>query len=198
MKVYLHYPGGRTSRARRSPDGQLNEAIYTRKICLAIQRKLRLHNQDTSLITDTSIKRIIQNQADCQVKTVITDPPSAKLLISVRLNQERNDGAWHLSKGWSSIDNEPSSTKCSIGRILTAHALQTLGADAASRPDQPDGLQYIKQAAILDAVQFPAAVTYNLYLDNKENAHLLRSGQTMDAIVRLHTGAILEYIKLNG
>jgi len=198
MKVYLHYPGGRTSRARRSPDGQLNEAIYTRKICLAIQRKLRLHNQDTSLITDTSLKRIAENPDCTPGNTGSQHPQSAKLLISVRLNQERNDGAWHLSKGWSSIDNEPSSTKCSIGKILTAHSLQTLGADAASRPDQPDGLQYIKQAAILDAVQFPAAVTYNLYLDNKENAHLLRSGQTMDAIVRLHTGAILEYIKLNG
>jgi len=197
MKILLHYPGGRASRAIISPDAQLNETHYTRKICQLIQAELRHHNLDTSLITDASLNKIQANPESRQSARLRNQLQSANLIISIRLNQQLNDSQWHHAKGWTSIEDQPASTKPSIGHLLTVHALQELQQQATKTPDQKDSLRCINHTTILNQTQAPAAITYNLYIDNKENARFLKSEHGMNAIVRLHTDAILEYARIN-
>jgi len=126
-----------------------------------------------------------------------TQPVSANLNIVLQLGASAQDDRWHAASGWTvtSQPNNPQSNQ--LAYLLITQALQTLGRQAISNQTAPVSQREQSPARLLDIAKSPTVLTTNLYIDNRQNADLLRQDSGIQMLACIHAQAIRQYLELN-
>ena len=191
---------------KESPDKRLKECIYSREICKEIAEKLRAYGCKVEIdyepldlpksIQSFIVKQERSNELAMRVNYVneVCRQKGTKnvLYVSIHVNAIGADGRWHDAKGWQVCVSDKASDS---SKKLANHLF-----DAAKRNGlrmrQPTAAQkYWPQSLfVLNNTKCPAALTENLFQDNKADVDYLLSDTGRHTIVRLHVEGILKYI----
>ncbi len=197
MNIYLLPALTGSSLRTKSPDNRLIIPTYLDNITDGIHQDLCQSLKHTPFITITRPSGPMDQIISRLINTENINPPSANLLIAVGLNASTDDGHYHTSQGWSVCNNTSCKASGHLAESLTTAALQTLGRRAISVPGQIPSQRHLSQTALLSDLPIPAVLTLNLYQDNRQDIEYLLSSVGRQAIIKLHTKGIMEYLSLN-
>lgn len=186
--ILLDNGHGLNTPGKRSPDGQLIEAEYTRRLAKCIQAMLSELGYHAVLLTpeeedvplNTRVKRANQYGKNA-------------LLISLHLNAAGNGTQWYNSRGWSAHVALKSSTN---SRLL-AFYLAEAAAEAGLRVRKPTPIQsyWPQNLAICRDTTMPAVLTENGFMDNRLDCHELKTEERFQQLAAIHVSAIEKYIE---
>ena len=197
MNIYLLPALTGSSLRTKSPDNRLIIPTYLDNITDGIHQGLCQSLKHTPFITITRPSGPMDQIISRLIETENITPPSANLLIAVGLNASTDDSHYHTSQGWSVCNNTSSKVSGTLAESLTTAALRILGRRAFSMPGQIPSQRHLSQAALLSVLPIPAVLTLNLYPDNRQDIEYLLSDVGRQAIIKLHTQGIMDYLNLN-
>lgn len=197
MNIYLLPALMGSSLRTKSSDNRLIIPTYLDNITDGIHQDLCLSLKHTPFITITRLTGPMDQIIPRLINTENITPPSANLLIAVGLNASTDDGRYHTAQGWSVCNNTSSKASSHLAECLTTAALRILGRRAFSMPGQIPSQRHLSQTALLSVLPIPAVLTLNLYQDNRQDIEYLLSDVGRQAIIKLHTKGIMEYLSLN-
>ena len=197
MNIYLLPALTGSSLRTKSTDNRLITPAYLDNITDDIHQHLCQSLKHTPFITITRLTGPMDQIISRLIETENITTPSANLLIAVGLNASTDDGYYHTSQGWSVCNNTSSKVSGTLAESLTTAALRILGRRAFSMPGQIPSQRHLSQAALLSVLPIPAVLTLNLYQDNRPDIEYLLSSVGRQAIIKLHTKGIMDYLSLN-
>lgn len=197
MNIYLLPALTGSSLRTKFPDNRLIVPAYLDNITDAIHQDLCQSLKHTPFITITRLTGLMDQIISRLIETENITPPSTNLLIAVGLNASTDDSHYHTSQGWSVCNNTSSKVSGTLAESLTTAALRILGRRAISMPGQIPSQRNLSQTALLSDLPIPAVLTLNLYQDNRQDIEYLLSSVGRQAIIKLHTKGIMDYLNLN-
>ncbi|MGX8697870.1 MAG: N-acetylmuramoyl-L-alanine amidase [Prevotella sp.] len=192
---------------KRSCDGRLHEAIYSRQIVGSLAAKLQA--MGCRVMTDyepLDLPRQMQSPSPKQerqrelsmrvnfVNEVCRQEGAARVLyVSVHVDASNSDGQWHDPNGWS-VRVSP---KASARSKQLANCLFDAAKAHGLRMRQPAAKQkyWEQQLYVLNNTKCPAVLTENLFMDNLDDVDFLLSEEGKQIIVDLHVEGIIKYIE---
>lgn len=193
MIILLDAGHGESTPGKRSPDGRLREYKYCREIAQEVKKELEALKFQVELITPDD--RDIPLMERCRIVNQYCDKygKSNTVLVSVHCNAAGSGENWMSAKGWSVfVSNNCSSKSKKLAECLFK------AADAqglALRKYSQTQVYWKQNLAICRETKCPAALTENLFQDNKEDVDYLLSEKGKQTIVKIHVNGILDYIK---
>lgn len=192
-----------TTPGKRSPDGRLREAVYSREIVGAVAERLRGEGVDVCvdyepLEGNAQMAGGAYNELAWRVGMVngiCRERGKGNVVyVSVHVDAAGGDGRWHGARGWSvRVSPKGSAESRRLARCLSAAAKREGRAVTGNRATPAAG--YWEQSLyVLNNTCCPAVLTENLFQDNREDVDFLLSPQGREAIVRLHVEGIKDYI----
>lgn len=179
---------GRETAGKRSPDGNLREWEWTRRMALEIQKRLLATGIDCVLLvpedTDVSLRE------RCRRANALADGRRA-VLVSLHNNASGTGLEWGTARGFCAyVAYNASDSSKRFARHLHGEAVSRgLG---GNRAVQPEGF-WQGNFAICRDTRCPAVLTENLFMDNREDLAVLLSEQGVKVIAELHVHALLKY-----
>lgn len=179
---------GINTRGKRSPNGLLIEAEYTRRLAKHIQKELSLLGYKAVLLTPEEediplhirVKRANQYGKN-------------SLLISLHLNAAGDGREWSDANGWSVHLALKSSDKSRLLASCLAEAAENAGFRVRKpRPAQP---YWPQNLAICRDTLMPAVLTENGFMDNPTDYNALLSEERFQQLAAIHVAAIEKYIE---
>lgn len=195
-----------------SPDGKFREAIYSRQIVEAVAAKLQAYGyrvfidyeqlDPNSKMAGSTPK---QRQArELEYRVNIVNSLCKKygkencIYVSIHVNGIGTDGKWHDARGWC-VYTSPGRTKADdLATCIWNRAEKNIPHvhKNAVRADWSDKDPDFEAALyVLTKTSCPAALTENLFQDNREDVAYLTSDEGRHAIERLHVEGIIDYIQ---
>lgn len=192
---------------KRSPDGRLREALYSRERVADVACELRamgyrvatdmeatdLPRQMQSPSTDQERQRELAMRVNYVNELCLQEGAKNVLYVSIHVDASGSDGQWHSPNGWSVRVSVKASaeSKRLAGCLFDAARAQGL------HMRQPTARQkYWEQSLyVLNRTACPAVLTENLFQDNREDVAFLLSDAGRHAIARLHIEGIIKYIE---
>ena len=194
MIVLLDAGHGESTPGKRSPDGRLREYKYCREIAQEVKKELEALKFQVELITPDD--RDIPLMERCRIVNQYCDKygKSNTVLVSIHCNAAGSGTDWMNAKGWSVfVSNNCSSKSKKLAEYLFKAAdVQGL----ALRKYSQTQVYWKQNLAICRETKCPAALTENLFQDNKEDVDYLLSEKGKQTIVKIHVNGILDYIKM--
>lgn len=194
MIVLLDSGHGESTPGKRSPDGRLREYKYCREIAQEVKKELEALKFQVELITPDD--RDIPLMERCRIVNQYCDKygKSNTVLVSIHCNAAGSGADWMNAKGWSVfVSNNCSSKSKKLAECLFKAAdVQGL----ALRKYSQTQVYWKQNLAICRETKCPAALTENLFQDNKEDVDYLLSEKGKQTIVKIHVNGILDYIKM--
>ena len=197
MNINLIYPQIPSFLDRHIPGTTITSCQLLSDLTAQIKSQLEQSAKDTSFTQVTILKAPIEFLMRKLATQARTQPVSANLNIVLQLGASAQDDRWHAASGWTvtSQPNNPQSNQ--LADLLITQALQTLGRQAISNQTAPVSQREQSPARLLDIAQSPTVLTTNLYIDNRQNADLLRQNSGIQMLACIHAQAIRQYLELN-
>lgn len=201
ITVLIDNGHGITTPGKRSPDGQLLEYAYTRKVVKEVVRRLRLLGVDARVLVPEDADIPLGERAN-RVNAVCDRVGKDNVcLVSVHLNAAGNGKQWMSATGWEAWTTKGQTRGDVLADCLYDAAERVLGGVFGSesrlkiRTDLTDGDRDKEENwTVLYRSKCAAVLTENFFMDNKTDASWLQSDAGFDAIVRLHVEGIKAYI----
>jgi len=192
---------------KRSPDGRLREALYSRERVADVACELRakgyrvatdmeatdLPRQMQSPNTDQERQRELAMRVNYVNELCRQEGAKNVLYVSIHVDASGSDGQWHSPNGWSVRVSVKASaeSKRLAGCLFDAARAQGLHMRQLTARQK-----YWKQSLyVLNRTACPAVLTENLFQDNREDVAFLLSDAGRHAITRLHVEGIIKYIE---
>ena len=184
MLILLDPAHGLNTPGKRSPDGTLLEAAYTREIAQLTLSQLQANGHDAQLLVpeteDIPLKeRVRRVNAHCTAlgKTNV-------ILISIHVNAAGDGTRWHTATGWSCYSCKGHTQSDTLADSLYQSARHTLKGKTIrtdyARDGDPD---WEENFYILRHTHCPAVLIENFFMDNKKDLAYLLSQEGRRAIV---------------
>ena len=186
---------GNNTPGKRSPDGKLIEATYTRDIASKVVSGLRRLGYYAELLTpetyDVSlIDRVHRANVKCQ-----SLGKDNVLCVSIHCNAAGNGKQWEKATGWE-IWTSPGKTKSDdLADHFVKMAKRCFEGQTVREWNKVDG-ERDKEAKfkILTGTLCPCVLTENFFMDSKKDVNYLLSQEGKSAVVRCHVDAIVSYL----
>ena len=197
MNINLIYPQIPSFLDRHIHGTNITSCQLLSDLTAQIKSQLESSAKDTPFTQVTILKAPIEFLMRKLATQARTQPVSANLNIVLQLGASAQDDRWHAASGWTvtSQPNNPQSNQ--LAYLLITQALQTLGRQAISNQTAPVSQREQSPARLLDIAKSPTVLTTNLYIDNRQNADLLRQDSGIQMLACIHAQAIRQYLELN-
>ena len=192
MHIILDNGHGLNTPGKRSPDGTLIEAIYTRQLVKELALELEKHGHTVHILVpepkdiplNVRVKRI---NAICRAEGVEN---------TVLLNAAGNGSKWMSATGWSCYTCKGNTESDLLADCLYKAAEQILKNQVirtdCARDGDPD---WEENFYILRHSLCPAVLTENFFMDSRSDLEYLQSRVGKQAVVDTHVEGIIEYIE---
>lgn len=193
MIILVDNGHGRETAGKRSPDGLIKEWRVTRRLAADITAALVERGYDARRLVpeeeDVPLRERVE-RANAVCKGVGSQ---TVVLVSVHLNAAGNGSHWAKARGWQ-VHVAPQSSFASI-KLATALADAAAANGLTVRKVAANVPFWTQELAICRNTFCPTVLTENLFMDNTEDAALLRSEQGRAAIVKAHVDGLINYIE---
>lgn len=195
---------------KRSPDGRLREAVYSREIVEDVETILLGYSYNVTVdyrgLNEDANMRAVSNTKNQttreliyrarQVNAICRKFPKKTLYVSIHVDAMGADGQWHDARGWS-VRVSPQAS--SNSKVL-ANCLFDAAKKYGLKTRQPMQTQkYWEQSLyVLNQTDCPAVLTENLFQDNREDVEYLLSDVGRHQVARIHAEGIIEYLNKIG
>ena len=195
MHIILDNGHGLKTPGKRSPDGTLIEAIYTRQLVKDLALELEKHSHTVHILVPepediplhVRVKRI---NAICRAEGV-----ENTILISMHLNAAGDGSKWMSATGWSCYTCKGQTESDRLADCLYKAAEQNLKNQVirtdCTRDGDPD---WEEDFYILRHSLCPAVLTENFFMDSRSDLEYLQSRAGKQAVVDTHVEGIVEYL----
>lgn len=186
---------GNNTPGKRSPDGRLVEATYTREITSKVVSGLRRLGYYAELLTpelyDVSLlERVHRVNVKCQ-----SLGKDNVLCVSIHCNAASNGKEWREATGWEIWTSVGKTKSDDLADHFVKMAKRHFEGQTIREWKKMDG-ERDKEAkfTILAGTMCPAVLTENFFMDSKKDVDYLLSTEGKSAIVQCHIDAIVSYI----
>lgn len=186
---------GNNTPGKRSPDGRLMEATYTREIASKVVSGLRRLGYYAELLTpelyDVSLlERVHRVNVKCQ-----SLGKENVLCVSIHCNAASNGKEWREATGWEIWTSVGRTKSDNLADHFVKMAKRHFEGQTIREWKKMDG-ERDKEAkfTILADTLCPAVLTENFFMDSKKDVDYLLSTEGKSAIVRCHIDAIVSYV----
>lgn len=186
---------GNNTPGKRSPDGRLMEATYTREIASKVVSGLRRLGYYADLLTpelyDVSLlERVHRVNVKCQ-----SLGKDNVLCVSIHCNAASNGKEWREATGWEIWTSVGKTRSDDLADHFVKMAKRHFEGQTIREWKKMDG-ERDKEAkfTILTGTMCPAVLTENFFMDSKKDVDYLLSTEGKSAIVRCHIDAIVSYV----
>lgn len=185
---------GENTPGEHAPDGKLREYVYTREIADMVVSGLRKNGIEAERIVRENIDVSLAERCKRVNEEVAEHSATNVLLVSIHCNAAGN-GEWMNARGWSAYTTKGQTKSDKLAECLYTSAGKFLP-EMKLRKDTSDGDSDIEESFyILKNTKCPAALTENLFQDNKEEVEFLLSSSGKATIASIHIEGIINYIK---
>lgn len=201
IEVALDNGHGMNTPGKRSPNGLLREAAWTREVVKIISDKLSQHGIKSFIVTpelnDTSLStraaRVNKRVEENKKKGIST------ILFSVHLNAAGNGTSWVNATGWECWTTKGNTKSDILAECAYDAASEILsGFNVKMRTDNTDGDRDKENNwTILYKSNCPCILTENMFMDNKGDYEFLMSPYGKDLIANVHVKTVLNWCNLN-
>ncbi len=172
MKILVDNGHGAETRGKRSPDGRLREAEWTRSLAARVVAALRARGVAAELLTPERADVPIAERVR-RANALHAAEQGGVAVVSLHCDAAGDGGAWHSARGWSVF--------VARGASVRSRALASaLAAEAEAR-----GLKVRRQIAgrpyweagfsICRHTRCPAVLVENLFQDNRHDVEFMLS-----------------------
>ena len=195
MKILIDNGHGLDTPGKRSPDGTLIEAIYTRQLAKRIVVDLQDRGYDAELLVpeddDISLaERVRRVNTACFLLG-----KQNVLLISIHVNAAGNGTKWLNATGWSVFTCKGQTESDRLAECLCEAAIKNFPGRRI-RTDFSDGdMDWEENFYLLRKSLCVAVLTENFFMDNHSDLEYLQSRAGKQAIIDTHVEGITEYIE---
>lgn len=190
---------------KRSPDGKLREAVYSRELVSEIKPKLEASG--FTVLVDMPELDLPKNLQSENAKTERNNELSARvkfvndacskygkhnvIYVSIHCNASSSDNQWHSACGWQVCVG----TKAGAQSKILANCMFESAQGHWLKVRRPSLSQkYWEQSLyVLNNTYCPAILTENLFQDNRNDVEYLLSDEGRHNIERLHVEGIIKY-----
>lgn len=194
MHIILDNGHGLKTPGKRSPDGTLIEAIYTRQLAQRIVAALQDRGYDAELLVPEEediplSERIYRVNAICRAEGI-----KNTILISIHVNAAGNGSKWATATGWSCYTCKGQTESDRLADCLCEAAIKNFPGRRI-RTDFSDGdSDWEENFYLLRNTRCPAVLTENFFMDSRSDLEYLQSKAGKQAIIDTHIAGIVEYI----
>ena len=197
MHIILDNGHGLKTPGKRSPDGTLIEAIYTRQLVKDLASELEKLGHTVHILVpepediplNVRVKRI---NAICRAKGI-----ENTIIISIHLNAAGDGSKWMSATGWSCYTCKGQTESDRLADCLYKAAEQNLKNQVIrsdyARDGDPD---WEEDFYILRHSLCPAVLTENFFMDSRSDLEYLQSRAGKQAVVDTHVEGIIEYLSI--
>ena len=188
MKVIIDNGHGKETKGKRSPDERIREYAYARKVKKELINRLKAEGiEAVDLVPE---ENDIPLSERCRRANRVEG--NDNFLISIHLDAAGNSSQWMNARGFSvRVSKNASSKSKKLAQCLyDAAASRGLKGNRCVPPER----YWVQNLAICRDTRCPAALTENLFQDNKQDVDFLLSDEGFKAIVDLHVEGIKNYI----
>ena len=197
MNINLIYPSIPSPLDRHIPGTTITACHILNTLTEQIKFHLKQSAKDTPSASIQIITAPIENLIRRLTKQARSQVPSANLNIILQLGASAQDGRWHTASGFT-VTSQPSNPQSDqLSDLLIRQALKILGRSAIANPTAAISQREHSTARLLDISSSPAILTTCLYIDNAQNADLLRTDSGITMLASVHAQAIEQYLRLN-
>lgn len=195
MHIILDNGHGLNTPGKRSPDGTLIEAIYTRQLVKDLASELEklghtvhiLVPEQEDIPLNVRVKRI---NAICRAKGI-----ENTILISIHVNAAGNGSKWLNATGWSVYTCKGQTESDRLADCLCKAAINHFPGRRI-RTDFSDGDPgWEENFSLLSNTLCPAVLTENFFMDSRSDLEYLQSRVGKQAVVDTHVEGIIEYLE---
>lgn len=195
MHIILDNGHGLNTPGKRSPDGTLIEAIYTRQLVKDLASELEklghtvhiLVPEQEDIPLNVRVKRI---NAICRAKGI-----ENTILISIHVNAAGNGSKWLNATGWSVYTCKGQTESDRLADCLCEAAINHFPGRRI-RTDFSDGdPDWEENFSLLSNTLCPAVLTENFFMDSRSDLEYLQSRVGKQAVVDTHVEGIIEYLE---
>ena len=195
MHIILDNGHGLNTPGKRSPDGTLIEAIYTRQLVKDLALELEKHGHTVHILVpepeDIPLNvRVYRVNAICRAEGI-----KNTILVSIHINAAGNGSKWATATGWSCYTCKGQTESDHLADCLCEAAIKNFPGRRI-RTDFSDGdSDWEENFYLLRNTRCPAVLTENFFMDSRSDLEYLQSRAGKQAIIDTHTEAIIDYIE---
>lgn len=179
---------------KRSPDGHFREYAYNRYLAFRIREQLTALGLDARLLVPEREDISLQERCRRVNKICKQVGKDQVILISIHVNAAGNGQQWMDARGWNCFTTVGQTKADALATYLYEAAKMHLPGHQI-RKDCTDGDPDIdKNFYILRHTSYPAVLTENLFMDNRDDVAFLESAEGSQAIVDLHIEGICRHL----
>jgi len=197
MNINLIYPQIPAILDRHIPETSITACELLSDLTAQIKDQLEQSAKDTPFEQITILKAPVEFLMRKLATQARTQPASSNLNIVLQFGASAQDDRWHAASGWT-VTSQPNNTHSNqLADLLITQALQTLGRQAIANQTAAISQREQSPARLLDIASAPTVLTTNLYIDNRQNADLLRQSSGISKLASVHAAAIRQYLELS-
>lgn len=197
MNINVIYPQIPAPLDRHIPGSAITACQILTALTVQIKHQLQQSAKDTPSASVRIITSPIEQLIQRLTRQARTQAPSANLNIILQLGASAQDDHWHTASGFTVTSQPDSPQSDRLSDLIILQALKILGRSAISNQEAPISQRENSAARLLDISDSPAVLTTGLYIDNRQNADLLRQSGGIRMLASVHAQAIAEYLRLS-
>ena len=197
MNINLIYPSIPSPLDRHIPGTTITACHILNTLAEQIKLQLKQSAKDTPSASTRIITAPIENLIRRISRQTQNQPASANLNIILQLGASAQDDRWHTASGFTVTGQPDNPQSDQLSDLLIRQALRILGRSAITKPAAAISQREHSTARLLDISSSPSVLTTCLYIDNAQNADLLRQSGGISMLASVHAQAIKQYLRLN-
>lgn len=191
--ILLDPAHGKHVAGKKSPDGELKEYLWSRKMCDRLVEKLRNEGYRILKITDSEEEIGLANRVQiCNNYCSIFGKKNV-VFISIHCNAAGSDGKWKKAQGWCVFVAKVASEESK--KLAEMFFDEIEKQDIKTRKPLPKQKYWEQNFYVIKNTKCPACLVETLFMDNKEDCEFLLSKEGQEKIFNAYYNAIKEYIK---
>lgn len=186
---------GVNTRGKRSPDGKIVEAVYTREIASNVVSGLRRLGYNAELLTpETYDVSLLERVHRVNVKCNSYGKDNV-ICVSIHCNAAGDGSKWLKATGWEIWTSEGKTDSDILADHFVQMAKRNFDGQVIREWKKEEGERdKEKNFTLLKSTMCPAVLTENFFMDSKNDVKYLMSQEGKNAIVRCHIDAIVSYL----
>ena len=221
MKILIDNGHGLNTPGKRSPDGTLIEAAYTREIARRIVSDLTDRGYDAELLVPENEDISLSERVRRVNEICLTNEPSRTthrhgrprsaisssspaptgdlmpnvILISIHVNAAGNGSKWLNATGWSVYTCKGQTESDRLADCLCEAAIKHFPGRRIRTDFYDSDPDWEENFSLLSNTLCPAVLTENFFMDSRSDLEYIRSRVGKQAVVDTHVEGIIEYLE---
>ena len=197
MNINLIYPRIPSPLDRHIPGTNITACQLLSDLTAQIKSQLQQSAKDTPFTSVSIMTAYIEDLMRKLTRQSRAQPATANLNIVLQFGASAQDDRWHTASGWTVTSQPGNSQSNQLADLLITQALKILVPAAITNGAAPIIQREHSSARLLDIAKAPTVLTTNLYIDNHQNADLLRHSSGILKLASVHAQAIKQYLELS-